>query len=159
MRIFQMAANRTVQAYEVYREVYTREWNRLPWPPSPFAANMDGTGKFPWSPLDLGCGVGQDSRHLRRNKYHVIAVDLTWSFLQIAYKPSLRLPSVESDIHDLRFKDQTFDGIWTAASLIHGRKSRFPGVLGRLRSLVKPGGLLGATLNHGRKSGYFKNNG
>ncbi len=157
MRISPGAVKRTVQAYEAYREAYTQEWDKRRYRLPPLLQTwMEGLNPRSLL-LDLGCGVGQDSRYLRRNKYRVIAVDGTWSFLQIAHKRSTRLPLVQADLHDLPFTEQTFDGMWAAASLIHCRKARLQSVLRRLRLLLRPGGLLGATLRHGSQSGYLKN--
>lgn len=157
MYITQRSATRTVQAYEDHQKVYIHEWDRPPYRPPRLLQMWTGRLNPGCVLLDLGCGVGQDSRHLRRNKYRVVGIDLTWSFLKVASRRSSRLPLVQADLHDLPFQMQSFDGLWAAASLIHCRKSQFPKVLRRLRQLVKPGGLLGATLRHGAQSGYLQN--
>jgi len=148
------AVKQTMRAYELHRSTYIQEWDRRPYRLSRFLERwMEGLN--PGSVLlDLGCGVGQDSRYLRRNRHGVVGTDLTWSFLRIAHRRSKRLPLVRADFHHLPFQEQSFDGIWAAASLIHCPSSRFSGVLRRLRRLLKPGGLLGTTLRYGSHSGY-----
>ena len=50
----------------------------------------------------------------------------------------------------------TFDGIWAAASLIHLPKPVVRRLLQDLKEIVRPGGLLAATLAHGESSGFQK---
>lgn len=157
MRISQSEVKRTVHAYESYREIYIQEWDKRRYRLPPLLQSWTERLQPGSHLLDLGCGVGQDSRYLRRHRHHVVGVDLTWSFLRKAHRKSIRLPLLQADFHDLPFQEQSFDGVWAAASLIHCRKSRFQSVLGRLRLLLKPGGLLGATLRHGSQSGYLQN--
>lgn len=156
-RMSQSATMQTARAYEGYRERYIKEWDRRRYRLPRLLESW--LGRFPSGSalLDLGCGVGQDSRYLRRRRHQVVGVDLTWSFLTLARKRSLRLPLIQADLHELPFQNQIFDGVWAAASLIHCRKSRFRKALRQVRCLVKPGGFLGATLRYGARSGYLRN--
>ena len=157
MRNFQTAVRRTGQAYEMYRGKYILEWDRRSYRLPPlFVMWMKGL-KPGDRVLDLGCGVGQDGRYLLRHRHRVVGVDLTWSFLLRAHQRSRNLPLVQADFHHLPFQSPVFDGVWAAASLIHCRKPQFPVMLQQLWSLLKPGGLLGATLRHGSESGYLQN--
>ena len=48
----------------------------------------------------------------------------------------------------------SLDGIWAAASLIHLQKRTVISVLAALRYLMKPEGLIAATLTYGRNSRF-----
>ena len=149
------AVRRTRQAYEIHREKYIHEWDRREYR-IPLLLKNWREGLNPGSRLlDLGCGVGQDSRYLRGLRHRVVGVDLTWSFLRLAQKRSRRAMLVQADFHHLPFQDLLFDGVWAAASLIHCPRSRLGVVLRRIKHLLKPGGLLGATFRHGATSGYL----
>jgi len=155
MGSFRSTTARTLQAYLSSSEIYINEWHRRPYrTPSHLTAWMENLS--PRSRiLDLGCGPGQDSRYLRRLGFRVVGLDFTEPFLYVARRRSRKLLLVQADIEHLPFPNQTFDGIWSAASLIHIPKSRFLRVLHRLYDITKPGGYLGATLIHGFESGYL----
>jgi SAM-dependent methyltransferase len=147
----------TIQAYLSYSEDYLAEWHRRTYRIPPHLNAW--IHQLPPRPqlLDLGCGPGQDSRFLRRQKFKVVGLDMTWAFLQVARKRSFRMPLVQADIERLPFYPRTFDGIWAAASLIHFPKTHSLRIFQQLHDLSKPGGLLGATLLHGKRSGVFSN--
>lgn len=104
--------------------------------------------------LDLGCGPGQDSRHLQREGFRPIALDGTWPFLAHARRRSRRLSLVMADLEAMPFRFDAFDGIWAAASLIHLPKKKLHRVLVALRQLIRSGGKFGATFAHGKGEGF-----
>jgi len=57
-------------------------------------------------------------------------------------------------VHCLRFQDITwqdsFDGIWACASLLHVPASELPDVMQRLCNALKPAGILYASFKYGR---------
>ncbi|UVT14809.1 MAG: class I SAM-dependent methyltransferase [Nitrospira sp.] len=103
--------------------------------------------------LDLGCGAGQDARYLTRRGHRVVGLDRTMPLLQFATRQSPFVPLVLADIRALPIRADSIDGIWAAASLIHCPKRHMTGVLAALRHLVKPKGVLAATLTYGSLSG------
>lgn len=147
--------DRTIRAYTSQAELYLKEWHRRTYhiPPhlKEWMAHLPPHSRI----LDLGCGPGQDSRYLRRNGFRVIGLDLTWPFLHKARKRSPTLPLIQAKIEGLPFSFQTFEGLWAAASLIHIPKTRFVTLLRQLHEVTKPGGLLGATMAHGKRSGFL----
>ncbi len=82
---------------------------------------------------------------------------MTWAFLCLARTRNRRLPLIRADLSRLPFAAQSFDGVWAAASLIHVPKTHFVRSLRQVRDVVKPGGMLGATMAHGTGSGFFVN--
>ncbi len=82
---------------------------------------------------------------------------MTWAFLCLARTRSPRLPLLRADLLRLPFATQSFDGVWAAASLIHVPKTHFLHGMRQVRDIVKPGGMLGATIAHGTGSGFVVN--
>ncbi|OLC40974.1 MAG: hypothetical protein AUH74_06930 [Nitrospirae bacterium 13_1_40CM_4_62_6] len=106
--------------------------------------------------LDLGSGAGQDIRSLRRKRYRVVGLDLTWPLLAYARRRSRRARLVQGDMRSLPFRSGVFDGVWAAASLIHLPKPAVRTTLRDLHGLVPPGGVLAATFVQGRNSGFLR---
>jgi SAM-dependent methyltransferase len=85
-----------------------------------------------------------------------VAVDLSWPLLVYARRRSRRLPLVQADMRTLPFHPGAFNGAWAAASLIHLPQHTVRRTLRLLLDSVRPGGILGATLAHGRVSGFLQ---
>lgn len=95
------------------------------------------------SVLDLGCGGGWDSATLRDAGFAVLSWDASPELaLQVK-----RLHGIEVTVAE--FTNLThrhaFDAVWASASLHHARAEDLPDVFGRIRTALKPGGLLHAT--------------
>ncbi|TKB92725.1 MAG: class I SAM-dependent methyltransferase [Nitrospira sp.] len=102
--------------------------------------------------LDLGCGGGQDAGDLARRGYRIVGVDRTSALLSAGRRRYPSLPLVRADLRDLPFQAMSFDGLWAAASLMHLPKSEARQILADLYRLIRPGGLLAATVTYGTKS-------
>ena len=103
MSSLRLTTTRTIQAYTMYSKDYLAEWHRRTYHIQPhLSAWIHHLPKHSQA-LDLGCGPGQDSRDLRRQKCHVVGLDMTWLFLQMARKRSLKLPLVQADMERLPF--------------------------------------------------------
>ena len=103
--------------------------------------------------LDLGCGGGQDASNLRQRGYRVVGLDRTHALLAAGRRREPFLPLVLADLRHLPFQAMSFDGLWAAASLMHLPKPVARRVLTDLCSLVRPGGVMAATVTYGMKSG------
>ncbi len=102
--------------------------------------------------LDLGCGGGQDAGNLRQRGYRVVGLDRTNALLSAGRRRDPSLPLVLADLRQPPFQDMSFDGLWAAASLMHLPKPVARRVLIDLCCLVRPGGVLAATMTYGVKS-------
>ena len=102
--------------------------------------------------LDLGSGGGQDARFLHAKGLRVVGMDLTSAFLRAAQNTAPSVPLVRADMRDLPFEGASFDVVWAAACLMHLPKPEAAHVLKRLSRIVRPGGLLAATVTYGTRS-------
>lgn len=103
MGALRSTTKQTIQAYASWAEVYLKEWHRCTYR-IPLHLQIWIEHLPPRSlVLDLGCGPGQDSRHLRRRGFYVVGLDLTHPFLQVARRRSPKLPLVQADIEHLPF--------------------------------------------------------
>jgi ubiquinone/menaquinone biosynthesis C-methylase UbiE len=68
--------------------------------------------------LDVGCGPGRDSGHLRKRGCDAIGADLSWGMLREA-RMRVGMPLIRCDMRKLPFISSCFDGAWICASLLH----------------------------------------
>ena len=66
--------------------------------------------------LDAGCGPGRDLERLAEWGYQAVGVDLAGTFCDMA---SAFAPVIQADLRNLPLKDQSVDGVWACASLVH----------------------------------------
>jgi ubiquinone/menaquinone biosynthesis C-methylase UbiE len=104
--------------------------------------------------LDLGCGSGRDVRYFTDLGCHVTGVDLSEKLLEIAHELTPQAIFKMQDIRKLIFPENTFDAIWSCASLVHLKKSEVPDVLLLLYKILKPKGIIHFTLKAGSTEGY-----
>jgi ubiquinone/menaquinone biosynthesis C-methylase UbiE len=69
--------------------------------------------------LDAGCGSGRDSRVLQNKGMKVTGVDLSEELLKIARSNNRDISFINADLRALPFPDQSFEGVWSHASLVH----------------------------------------
>ena len=97
--------------------------------------------------LDAGCGSGRDVIAFREAGYKVEAFDASAELCRIASEKT------GIEVRKLRFEElegeDTYDGIWACASLLHVKPGDLPDVLMRLHKLLKPEGILYASFKYG----------
>lgn len=97
--------------------------------------------------LDLGCGPGTAAHRMADAGLDVTATDAVPEMVAMAD----RHHQVSAFV--ARFDEITataeFDGIWANFSLLHAPRSDMPGHLAKLRTALKPGGLLHIALKTG----------
>lgn len=143
---------RTLEAYSVYADRAIANWSRIRTPRflKAFARALPENARI----LDYGCGIGTELAWLARRGFSVDAIDAAPAFVREARK---RAP--DAHLRLARFEDavlpsQSYDGIWCNAALIHVPPAELRLQLGKLRSALKPDGLLGLTLAWGRSRGF-----
>jgi SAM-dependent methyltransferase len=98
--------------------------------------------------LDAGCGAGRYLGQLGRS---VVGFDATWAMLQIARRCDQ--PLVRGDLESLPFRAGSLAGIFARHSYLHLPKGRLPGALVEGARVLRPGGLLMASMIHGDYEG------
>ncbi len=141
----------TLQTYEKDAEIFLKHWGRKRYKRPALIVQWMKLLPKPAVLLDLGCGAGQDSRHLTRLAHHVIGLDRTM-LLQFAKQHAPSVPFLLADMRALPIQADTVDGVWAAASLIYLPKRIVPNVFATLRHLVKPEGFVAATFTYGSNS-------
>ena len=99
--------------------------------------------------LDAGCGSGRDSKAFARAGFSVTAFDASREMVRAA-RALTGLEVVECTFRDFR-SEELFDGIWACASLLHVPRRELNGTLGHLIGLLRPGGVLYASLKFGNE--------
>jgi SAM-dependent methyltransferase len=89
--------------------------------------------------LDVGCGPGHLTTHLRSLGVDAIGVDLVPEFLDHAQATDPDGRYVRSSMHALPFADGSTGGLLAWYSLIHLHPDEIDGVLAELRRVLPPG--------------------
>lgn len=90
--------------------------------------------------LDVGCAGGLKSRVLVKNGLHVVGIDTSEVFIEIAKREVPEGDFRVMDMRDMSSLDGEFDGIFILASLLHIPKSDVHRVLAGLMKKLKIGG-------------------
>ena len=88
--------------------------------------------------LDAGCGTGLISRRLEDNHPVIVGVDLSFNMLEQARERGQHV--IQSDLANLPFRDETFDGLFSLKVLAHIPPLKE--TLKELGRVVKTGGVL-----------------
>lgn len=103
--------------------------------------------------LDAGCGSGRDSERFMQAGFAVEAFDASPQMARCA------AARTGLEVRVLAFADmdwnETFDGVFANASLLHVPPDSLSLALERIAAALKPGGVLFASLKHGQ-GGYKK---
>jgi 2-polyprenyl-3-methyl-5-hydroxy-6-metoxy-1,4-benzoquinol methylase len=96
--------------------------------------------------LEIGSGPGVDADRLEALGFAVRRTDATQAFVDLQ-----RADGHEVDVLDVRTDDLggPYDVVFAHAVLLHIDRGELPEVLARLRTAVRPGGLLAITLKEG----------
>ncbi len=102
--------------------------------------------------LDLGCGSGRDSAAFLKLGYQVTAVDGSEELCRIAEE------YIGKKVQHMLFEDiswqETFDGVWASASLLHCTDADLPIILQKIANSLKQGGILFASFKYGDFVGW-----
>ncbi|WP_432033727.1 methyltransferase domain-containing protein [Streptomyces antibioticus] len=98
--------------------------------------------------LDAGCGGGRDAVEMAGRGLRVVGVDLSEELLRVARIAGAR-NLVLGDIRRLPFRDSSFSGIWSCASLVHMPPAGVRKAVSEFKRLLVPNGILFVTVRHG----------
>ena len=97
--------------------------------------------------MDLGCGAGSAALYFTRAGYRVLAVDGCRELCEFTHR-RVGCPVRNVRFDELDYED-SFDGVFACASLLHVRKADLPGVLRLVRRALTGGGVLYASFKYG----------
>jgi SAM-dependent methyltransferase len=112
--------------------------------PSIFAAEVLPYLPFGGSLLDLGAGLGQDSRFFAQKGYRVLATDFSPYALKQIKGVSTRLVDLSLP---LRFPPASFDIVYSHLALQYFDLSRTMSLFSEIYSVLKPEGIFAILLN------------
>jgi len=77
--------------------------------------------RLPISPciLDAGCGSGRDARFMHEKGAKITGIDISKGLLREATKRSEGIIFIQGDITAMPLPKNSFDGVWSLASLVH----------------------------------------
>ncbi|MBI4095224.1 MAG: methyltransferase domain-containing protein [DPANN group archaeon] len=100
--------------------------------------------------LDVGCGSGKYMKWLLACGFDAIGIDFSKNILDEARQ---RVPSGDfrlMDMRKLKFKDNSFDGVVSTASLLHIPKKQASGVLEDFKRVMKNKSIILISVKYGR---------
>lgn len=99
--------------------------------------------------LDIGCGWGKDYALFRDAGYDYTGLDFSGAFLAEMRERFSDAKCVQANMRSIPFKENSFDGFWAAASLLHIEKKDIKEVLHGIRQIVRPDGIGFISLKEG----------
>lgn len=147
---------KTIKSYDKTASEYYRVVKSFELVPEikKFSKKVIKNGKI----LDLGCGPGHHSKYFSSLGFDVVGIDLSVEMIEIARRESVKSVFQVMDILELNFEKDTFDGIWSSASLLHVPKIKMKFVLKKLKEILVDNGVLYISLKQGEGSEIFIDN-
>ncbi|MBI4157364.1 class I SAM-dependent methyltransferase [Candidatus Woesebacteria bacterium] len=103
--------------------------------------------------LEIGSGTGKDAEELIRLEYDYIGTDASIGMLALARE---RLPAADfrrGSALDLNFPENSFDGFWTAATLLHIPKDQIDKALKEVYKVTRNEGIGFISMKRGSTEG------
>jgi len=109
--------------------------------------------------LDIGCGIGYDSKKFYNDNYEIYSIDIELGFVSNLKKEIRDLNCIVMDIKKPSFKYNTFDGLFSMASFIHIPLTYSIETLDNFYLLLKERGILFISHVHSldNEDGYIVN--
>ena len=98
--------------------------------------------------LDAGCGSGRDARRFAELGYDVEAFDASEEMVRLA-RAHTGLPVAVRRLQDLDVRER-YDGLWCCAAALHVPSAQLDGVLARLHTALRPGGVCYLSFKEGQ---------
>ena len=129
------------QGYNKIAETYYshRDLNKFNKELEKFASFLSDTTHV----LDVGCGAGIPTTKFLVNKgIKVTGIDLSDTMLRLARENAPSAQFIKMDMNDLKFDENTFDGIISVFALFHVPKENHFDIFKKFFDILKPGGIL-----------------
>jgi len=93
--------------------------------------------------LDAGCGSGRDTNLLNQQGLNTTGLDLSSGLIEVAKKLFPDASFVEGNMLKMQFPDNSFDGVWAHASLLHLETPEdVQAALSEFNRVLKPDGII-----------------
>lgn len=104
--------------------------------------------------IDLGCGDGRDTEHLRKKGADVVGIDLSNAMIDLARKKYPECAFLHSDMRDTVFPDDTFQGAWASTSISNVPKSELSSVEKEIYRILETDSTFCFSFKVGEKEGF-----
>lgn len=145
---------KTLEYYEnnahIYKDFWVNEFSKnydfnIP---DIFLSYLNNKSKI----LDLGCGVGRDSKYFIEKGYNVISIDGSKKMCEIAHQlTGLNVEQV--NFLNINYENE-FDGVFACASLLHLTNDDLLLVLNKIAKALKDKGVIYASFKLGNKERF-----
>ncbi|OGM55924.1 hypothetical protein A3F62_05090 [Candidatus Woesebacteria bacterium RIFCSPHIGHO2_12_FULL_44_11] len=92
--------------------------------------------------LDIACGPGHDTNYLNEKGYNCVGIDLSRKMIEIA-RNKFKGRFEVMDFFDLKFENNSFDGLWCSSIFVHIHKNDIRGLLNKAKRVLKRNGIIG----------------
>lgn len=150
--------SQTIASYDRNAAAYAERFegidtaDHLAW----FARAMRTSGFGPGARVaDLGCGSGRDARQLAGLGYSLTGLDISWGLLCQARMTAPTAGFVHGDMVALPFGDQTLQGVWMMAAMVHLSLPQSELVLAEVQRVLGPHGVVYLSVRQGQEPGWL----
>lgn len=105
--------------------------------------------------LDAGCAFGRDTEFIKSKGFDVHGIDLSPALIKRARELIPGITFTVKDVRDTGFDDNSFDGIWSNATLLHLNDEDMGKALAEFHRILKPRGILAVSLKKGSGTQQF----
>jgi len=132
--------NKTLTYYDENAVVLSKRYN---------SANVENIHKiltttFPQKSklLELGCGSGRDINFMSNKGHEIIGIDGSFKMIEEAKKnhPNIKNKIFYKKVQDLDFDENSFDGIYSIATLMHLTTFEIESAIDKIHYILKQGG-------------------
>lgn len=109
--------------------------------------------------LDLGCGPGHHLKWFTGNGLDATGVDLAAAFVRIARRNVPQATVKQMDCRNLDFEDESFDGVWANAVLLHLKKEDATAAVEEMRRVLRPDGVVFISVKQGSGERFVERDG
>lgn len=106
--------------------------------------------------LDIGCGSGRDAEYFVNKGLDVIGIDLSNRFIEISKAKVPNAQFIKMDMRNINFPVNSFDGIWSIASLLHIPKLEIKDTIIKFREVLKTNGIVYISVKLGEGERFVK---
>jgi len=135
-----------IQSYDKIAEIYAKHTYEkvVQYQINQFISMLNGK-----KVLDVGCASGRDVEYLKEENLDVTGIDLSENLIKEA-KKRVKGKLKVMDFMDTKFKDGSFDGIWSMCATVHQPKEDLVKSLIEFKRILKTGGVLYLSVEEGQ---------